>query len=174
MSLEDKLDKGCRCMGVNMLKEESCNHPGLGKFAVPSVDQPLLREPVRPPDPVIPEEPVQPVDQSDNIAMAEYFTALEQWSVEAKAIEAKSKADFAIYESELNTYISSRTEIETAVAPAEGIVRNFYNGAGWSYVDKDDTAAYLGKIFIAWAVQGFIILILFAAILVLQKRKDVT
>jgi hypothetical protein len=38
LTLEDKLKpigdqpQGCRCMGVNMLHESSCNHPGLGRF----------------------------------------------------------------------------------------------------------------------------------------------
>ncbi|HNA89675.1 MAG TPA: FHA domain-containing protein [Anaerolineales bacterium] len=55
MSLEEKLANNCKCMGVNLLKKESCNHPGIGKFYIPLVDQPL---PI-PPAP-LPPEPVRP------------------------------------------------------------------------------------------------------------------
>jgi hypothetical protein len=40
-------------------------------------------------------------------------------------------------------------------------------------VDKENTTAYRAKVTKAWLIQGFIILILFGAILFLQKRKDV-
>jgi hypothetical protein len=60
------------------------------------------------------------------------------------------------------------------VTPAEGIVDTFYTGVGWSFVDKEDTAAYWGKIIYTWLVQTGIILLLFVVILYLQKRKDVT
>ena len=50
----------------------------------------------------------------------------------------------------------------------------FYTGIGWSFVDKEDSAAYWAKIIRTWMVQLGIILILFVAILFLQKRKDVT
>jgi len=185
MSIDDKVNNGCNCMGPNMLKEENCNHPGLGKFYISSVDGPPPVEPAPlgdpPPEPVIPERPVEPTDQSDTVAMAEFFTALQEWEVQATAVQEDYKrqiVDFQVrakvYEAEKIAYETARVELQVAVAPAEGIVGNFYNGVGWSYVNKKDSAAYLGKITKTWLVQSSIILILFGAILFLQKRKDVT
>ncbi|HSM71418.1 MAG TPA: FHA domain-containing protein [Anaerolineales bacterium] len=185
MTIDDKVTAGCNCMGPNMLKEENCNHPGLGKFYIPAVDGPPPVEPEPlgdpPPEPVIPERPVEPTDQSDTVAMAEFFTALQEWEVQATAVQEDYKRqieDFQIrakiYEAEKIAYETARVELQVAVAPAEGIVGNFYNGAGFAYVNKEDNAAYWAKLTRAWLVQSFIILILFGAILFLQKRKDVT
>jgi len=185
MTIDQKVENNCKCLGPNMLKEDSCNHPGLGEFYIPAIDGPPPVEPEplpeRPPDPVFPPEPIQPADQSDTVAMAEFATAAQQWREEAKVIEEKFRNDLAEYEAEVQVYQAekvayetARVELQVAVAPAEGIVQTFYDGVGWSYVDKEDSAAYFGKITKTWMVQIFICLILFGAILVLQKRKDVT
>lgn len=167
MTLEDKLNTGCRCMGVNMLKEESCNHPGIGKFAVSLSDPPLPVEPAPlPPEPV---RPAEPQDQSDNVAMADFFAKLKEYELQVEEYKRKVEQ----YQKERVAYETARAELQVAVAPAEGVIRNFYNGVGFMYVNKEDTAAYYGKIFYTWSVQGLIILVLFAAILFLQKRKDV-
>lgn len=167
MTLEDKLANGCNCMGVNMLKQEYCNHPGLGKFYIPLVDEPMPVEPA--PLPPEPARPVEPQNQSDNVAMAEFFAQLKVYEVEVE----NYKRQVELYQTERVAYETARAQLQVAVAPAEGVVRNFYNGAGFTYVNKKDPVAYFGKIGFAWAVQGFIILILFGAILFLQKRKDV-
>jgi hypothetical protein len=78
-----------------------------------------------------------------------------------------------LYQAEKVAYETSRAQLMVAVAPAEAVVRTFYDGAGFTYVNKQDTAAYLAKVGFTWTVQGFIILLLFGAILYLQKRKDV-
>ena len=70
-------------------------------------------------------------------------------------------------------YETARVKLQVAVAPAEGIVNRFYNVAAWTYVDKENSQAYFAKVGFTWVVQSFIILILFVAILYLQKRKDV-
>lgn len=184
MSLEQKEANNCKCLGVNMLDEASCNHPGIGQFRTAVLDGPLPLEPEPlgdpPPEPVLPERPVQPTDQSDNVAMADFFTKLQAWEVEATAIQEQYKKDLAeyqaraeLYQSQTVAYETARVQLQVAVAPAEGIVRTFYNGVSWSYVDKEDTGAYLAKISAAWFVQFIICMILFAAILYLQKRKDV-
>ena len=188
MTIEDKLANGCKCLGLNMLKEDSCNFPGLGSFYNPAVDQP---PPVAPPDlappppePVLPERPVQPADQSDNVAMAEFFAQLQAWEQEVSAIQADYKrqieayqAQSEVYRSEVITYQTELAEWQvgqgSAVSPAEFAVNKYYTDLGWTTVNKEDTAAYLAKILTAWGVQSFIILILFGAILFLQKRKDV-
>ncbi len=167
MSIEDKLAQGCRCMGVNMLKEESCNHPGLGAFWIPAVDEPLPVEPA--PLPPEPARPVEPENQSDNVAMAEFFAKLQTYEVEVQAY----KLQIEQYQKDRVAYETDRAELQIAVAPAEGVVRNFYQAFPFMYVDKNDPVAYYGKVGFTWFVQGLICLILFVAILYLQKRKDV-
>jgi hypothetical protein len=188
MTLDDKRKNGCNCMGLDMLKQESCNFPGLGKFYDPAVDQPPPVEPdplsAPPPEPVLPERPVQPLDQSDNVAMADFFQKLQVWEAQVNQIQADYKqqiegyqAQSEVYKSEVITY---QTELAawqvgqgSAVSPAEFAVGKYYNDLQWTVVNKEDTGAYFAKITKAWSVQLLIIFILFVAILVLQKRKDV-
>jgi hypothetical protein len=189
MTIEDKLANGCRCMGLNMLKEESCNYPGLGEFYNPAIEEPPPVEPAPlgapPPEPVIPERPVQPADQSDSIAMADFFVQLQDWETQATAIQEDYKkqieayqAQSEVYKSEVIAYqealINWQIAQASAVTPAEGIIDTFNTGFGWTYVDKENSPAYWGKLIFTWLVQTAIIMILFVAILFLQKRKDVT
>jgi len=189
MSVEDKLKNGCRCMGLNMLKEESCNYPGLGEFYNPAIAQPPPPEPAAlpppPPEPAVPERPLQPLDQSDNIAMADFFVKLQDWEAQASRIQEEYKkqieayqAQSEVYKSQVITYqqdlINWQIAQASAVTPAESTVNVFYTGIGWSFVDKENPAAYLAKIIHTWLVQLGIITILFVVILFLQKRKDAT
>ncbi len=82
-----------------------------------------------------------------------------------------------MYKSEVITY---QTELASwqiaqasAVTPAEAIVDQFHKNFPYIYVDKADSKAYWGKLTKTWLVQSAIIMILFVAILFLQKRKDV-
>ena len=185
MTTEDKLAQGCRCMGLNMLKEESCNYPGLGLFANPAIDGPPPVLPLPPgdppPEPVIPERPVEPADQSDNVAMADFFAALKAWETQATAIQEDYKRQIAdyqtrteLYKSEAIAYQEAQIAQARAITPAEANVELFYSSFGWSWVDKEDSLAYWTKIIKTWLAQLVIILILFGTILYLQKRKDVT
>jgi hypothetical protein len=167
MTLEDKLANNCKCLGINMLKQESCDHPGLGKFRIDLVDQPLPVAPTPlPPEPV---RPVEPVDQSDNIAMAEFFAKLKAYEVEVEIYKAQVEQ----FQKEQIAYETANVQLQVAIAPAEAVVRTFVNGSGFAYVNKEDPLAYHTKVITTWVVQFLIILILFVAILYLQKRKDV-
>lgn len=167
MTLEDKINNNCRCMGINMLEEENCDHPGIGKFAITLNSTTLPVEPA--PLPPEPERPAEPENQSDNVAMADFFAQLKEYELQVEEYKRQVEA----YQAERVAYETARAEIQVAVAPAEGVIRNFHNGVGFMYVNKEDSAAYIGKIVYTWSVQGLIILILFVAILFLQKRKDV-
>jgi hypothetical protein len=188
MTIEDKLANNCRCLGLNMLKEDSCNFPGLGSFYNPAVDQPPPVEPLPlpppPAEPELPERPVQPADQSDNVAMADYFVQLQEWEQQVSSIQAGYKAQIEAYQAQSEVYKSEVITYQTALAqwqvgqgsavsPAEFAVNKYFSDLGWTTVDKENTTAYLAKVTKAWLIQGFIILILFGAILFLQKRKDV-
>ena len=189
----------CDCLGTNVLRQESCNYPGLGKFYNPVIDQappgacPLQEpvEPVRPPEPALPPEPVEPVDQSDNVAMAKYREEVQVWRAEVDRINDGYRAELAVYEDSLKlfrvdvqTYQSCvvdaetnqanyRIAMESSVLPAEELIRQFFTGFAWTYVDKEDTAAYQSMILQTWAAQLVIIFILFVLIMFLLKRKDV-
>jgi len=175
-------------MGLDMLKQESCNFPGLGKFYDSAVDQPPPVEPAAlpapPPEPVLPERPVQPLDQSDNVAMADYFQKLQEWEAQVTEIQNGYKQQIEAYQAQSEVYKSEAITYQrelaawqvgqgSAVSPAEFAVGKYYTDLTWTVVNKEDSAAYFAKIIKAWSVQFSIILILFVAILVLQKRKDV-
>jgi len=188
MTMEDKQANNCRCLGINTLKEDSCNFPGIGKYYNPAVDEPPPDPPVAlgepPPEPVIPERPEQPLDQSDNVAMAEFFQLLQQWEAQATTIQEDYKKQIEAYQARSEVYKGEASAYGeafgkwqaargAAIVPAEVSVAAFYKNLSWTIVDKGDSAAYWSKITFTWLVQSVIILILFVAILFLQKRKDV-
>jgi len=189
MSIEDKLDYGCTCMGVKMLEQDSCDYPGLGQFYNPAVAQPPPVEPVPlgdpPPEPVLPERPPEPADQSDSVAMADFFTAIKAWEAQATQIQDDYKRQIQAYQAQSEVFksevIAYQTELvnwqiaqASAVTPAEAVIDQFYSNFDWIHVDKNNSSAYWSKIIKTWTVQSGIILILFVAILFLQKRKDIT
>jgi ABC-type multidrug transport system ATPase subunit len=189
MTIEDKLEYGCNCMGVKMLEQENCDYPGLGLFYNPEISKPPPVEPdplpPPPPEPVLPERPPEPADQSDTVAMADFFTALQKWEGEATQIQEDYKRQIEAYQAQSEVYksevIAYQTELinwqiaqASAVTPAESVIEQFYVNFHWTFVDKNDKAAYWAKITKTWVIQSGIILILFGAILILQKRKDIT
>jgi hypothetical protein len=188
MTEEDKQNYGCRCMGLNMLNEDSCNYPGLGVFYNPAIAEPPPDPPPPfgepPPEPVLPERPLEPGDQSDSVAMADFFSALQVWEGRASQVQADYKrqieayqAQSEVYKSEVITYQTELAEWQiaqaSAVTPAESVVDQFYKNFPWIYVDKEDSGTYWAKITKTWLVQSLIIAVLFVTILFLQKRKDV-
>jgi hypothetical protein len=211
----------CNCMGVNTLDENSCNFPGVGQFYAPAIDEPPPAEPgdppaepgdppptpgARPQEPELPPQPERPQDESDQIAMAEYFEDLEAWQAEVEEIQNDYRSEVEAYESEVELYQAElqayqeeadaygaeltayqesvfeyqqergvwEAERLSAIVPAEGMIRQFQRDFGWTFVNKADEDAYWGTLLNTWLAQMIIIGILFAGILVLQKRKDIT
>ena len=199
LTLEQK-DANCLCLGTNTLREESCNYPGVGKFYDPVIDEPLTSEfteeppvePTQPQEPQFPEEPVEPADQSDDIAMAKYREDFLVWREESAKIKDEFDAQMDRFQAELDLYQAQREDYEIrrveaaqgsvknevaikgAVLPAEELIRQFYPGFGWTYVDKSNDAAYRNMILKTWAAQMVIISVLFVLIIILLKRKDAT
>lgn len=167
----------------------------------PDMEEPQ-RPPNPPPEPARPEfppQPVRPADEADTIAQAEYFDALEKWQAEVEEIQSAFdeeleswRAEVAIiqaqadaYPDQLNAYIEAQRNYQeqlalyeasraAAILPAEETIRTIYPGFSWTFTNKEDPAAYWGVIGRAWAALGLVNLILFVAIVILQKRKDVT
>ncbi|MDX1416042.1 MAG: FHA domain-containing protein [Candidatus Promineifilaceae bacterium] len=197
LTLEQK-DENCLCLGTNTLRQDSCDYPGVGKFYDPVIDQPAAgefnepppEEPVQPEEPVFPPEPVEPADQSDDIAMAQYREDFLAWRAESERIKEEFDTRMDVFEAELELYQVQRQDyemrraeslqsdvqrevaIKAAVLPAEELIRQFYPGFGWTYVNKNDSAAYRSMILETWAAQLVIIFILFVLIIFLLKRKD--
>ncbi len=198
MTLEFK-DENCRCMGTNVLREESCNFPGVGQFYNPVIDEPVPEsfaaeppvEPVEPPSPEIPPQPVEPEDQSDQIAQAKWREDVLAWQDEASRVQdafdvqmEAYRAEVALYRAQVEAYqeqalaaeraqVERRIAVESAVLPAEELIRQFEPGFGWSYVDKSNESAYRSMILKTWAAQLAIIIVLFILTMFVQKRKDV-
>lgn len=188
MTLADKNAHNCRCMGVNVLNPNSCNYPGVGIFYHPAIDEP---EPTAPPalgdppaEPVLPERPIEPANQSDSIAMAEFFAQLKGWEENVNQIQTDYKRSVEAYQAQGEVFKAETIAYQEALAnwqiarvsavePAEGLISQFYDDFGWTIVNKEDRSAYFVKIFSTWFAQALIILVLFGAILFLQKRKDV-
>lgn len=187
MTLEDKQAHGCGCMGVNALKESSCNFPGLGKNYNPAVDQPAPVEPAAignpPPEPVLPDSPAKPANQNDQVALAQYLQALQDYQAKVDKIQADYKVQVNAYQAksdqykaEMTAYQTKRTQWEldrnAAVSKAESIINTFNNNFGWAFVNKRDSAGYWSRILFAWGIDAGMIFVLFIITLVFIYRKD--
>ena len=188
MTDADKEANGCKCLGANALREESCYFPGNGRFYTAAIDEPLPQapgpEPVRPGDPIIPEAPAQPEDQSDTVAVADYLAALEKYQVEVETIQNNTKAEFAAYEAQLDVYraevvayqeasITHQAKVASSLQPVEAILKNYNEKFGVAFVDRNDAGAFWSFLLKTWMAQLLISGVLFAGIVFLQKRKDV-
>lgn len=188
MTLDDKLSNGCRCLGLNALKQESCNYPGLGKFYQAAIDEPPPTPPAKlgdpPPEPSLPDRPMEPTNQADNVAMADFFAKLKVWEQQVNQIQASYKHDLETYQSQADVYkveaITYQEELAnwqigraSAVEPAERLINQFYKDFGWTFVNKRDRLTYYTNIGSTWVAQIAIMSILFLGILLLQKRKDI-
>ena len=189
LNLDDKRDLGCTCMGLNVLKQDSCDFPGLGSFYDPAVDELPPAAPAElgdpPPEPELPIPPSEPVDQSDTVAVADYLTALSAYQDQVEQIQMGYKnsletyqAQAEVYQAQAIAYQQSLAEYEiarnAAVGKAEGLLNQFQKDFSWTFVDKTDREAFFGKVFATWLAQSTIILVLFVGILVLMWRKDRT
>ncbi|MGW8226413.1 MAG: ATP-binding cassette domain-containing protein, partial [Anaerolineales bacterium] len=189
LTLEDKQARGCKCLGLNALKQDSCSFPGVGKFYTEAIDAPPPEEPPPPPerpeDPLIPDPPPEPEDQSDTVAVADYLEELRAYQDEVKQIQTGAEAEFATYESEIEIYqaqvIAYQEDLvnwqivrEAAVLPTEGLIGTFVDDFRWTFVDKNNPEKFWPFIYKTWIAQGVIIGVLFILILVFQKRKDIT
>lgn len=57
-----------------------------------------------PPEPVLPERPPEPADQSDTVAMADFFTALQKWQDDVTIIQEEYKAEIENYQATAEAY----------------------------------------------------------------------
>lgn len=186
MTPEQK-EENCRCMGVNALREDSCNFPGLGQFYDPSIDQTdpvkpseIRSEPVRP---ELPAAPTPPENSLDQVATAQYLSDLAVYNEEIAQLQTDYETDLAayrvereLYQVELAAYHTELAELQVgrakATGSAEASIRVFNDDFRWSFADKEDDVAYYSTILSVWGAQVIIILVLLTGIAIMQKRRD--
>lgn len=184
---EDIEELGCNCSGINALREESCNFPGLGEYYDDAIDTADPIEPAElgpePQSPELPPEPEAPENMQDPLAVGAYLEELQAFMDEVNAISDEFEADLNAYRDEadayqkaIEDYLEEKTELEVARATAKGSaearIRIFYDDFGWTFVDKESDD-YFRTLALTWGAQSFIILVLFIATLFLQRRWDV-
>jgi len=187
MSLDEKNEK-CNCMGVNALRQESCNFPGIGDFYDEAID---VEDPVKPEDPGdqpaqpdLPPAPEAPENLQEPGALQAYFAALDNYNEEAdrKNTDFKNKlSDYQDkvddYKIDIEDYQDEVTELETdratAVGSAESLIKRFWDDYGWTFVNQEDREVYMGVLIKTWIAQSMLILALFIGTIVAQRRWDV-
>lgn len=187
MTLEDKLIHGCKCMGVQMFNENTCNFPGVGQYYAAEIDQ---VEPTRPPDlaeppgePVIPEPPTPPEDKYDQVQTAQYLNSLVSYQDLVRNIQANYRNEMDLYRVQSDVYAGQMTEFQedlakyniarvSAVKSAEGVIEKTNEMFAWTWVNKDDPGIYLPWLLNTWLAQVKICAVYFILILILIKRKD--
>lgn len=185
LTLAEKDERGCTCMGINVQKQEVCQFPGLGRYYDPAIDQVEPVEPSKPGDPpaepVFPEFPAPPEVTSSKI-IREYFDALIKFNDDAEAIRAQFTDDLKDYESvlkayekDLETYLEAYGDWEagrnTAVGKSEGEIDFFHKNYYWTYVDKDDPSVYWNKTLLGWGMMFLLSNSFVGIVMILMRRK---
>jgi len=186
LTLQDKEQRGCRCMGLAALDPNSCDFPGLGAFYDPAIDQPepVAPQPIGDPpaEPTLPPRPEAPADQTDQQALARYVQELDDYQTEVDRIQAQYEAEMADYQARAEVYRSQGEQYRsalaewtlkrsTAVSKAESLLGRFYDDFDWAFVDKDDAGAFVPRLLTTWGVLGGMIAVLFVGILLAISRK---
>jgi ABC-type multidrug transport system ATPase subunit len=188
MDLDEKTHFQCKCMGVQVFDQNSCNFPGVGDHYTVEINHPEPPEPAsmpdQPPEPVIPPAPNPPEDKYNQVQMVQYLNALIAYQDSVKNIQDNYrnqmelyqtmadvyKIQIAKYQEDLATYYVARI---SAVKAGEGIIQGITESYGWAYVNKKDPTIYFPWLFKTWLAQVEIVAVYFAVILILIKRKDV-
>jgi ABC-type multidrug transport system ATPase subunit len=188
MDLDAKSDFQCKCMGVQVFNQNSCDFPGVGKYYATEINQTAPPEPAalppQPPEPVIPNAPNPPINKTDQVQMVQYLNALSSYQDQVKLIQDNYRNQMDLYQVQADVYKNEMMKYQedlakydvariSAVGAAEGIIQGINESYGWAFVNKKDPA-----IFIPWLVQTWvspleIVAVYFAVMLILIKRKDV-
>jgi len=188
MNLDDKSYQQCRCMGVQMFDKDTCNFPGIGEYFVDAIveqaptELPPLPDP--PAEPDIPPAPNLPEDKYDQVKMVQYLNALSSYQDNVKAIQENYRNEMElyqvmgdVYQGEMSKYLEelARYNISrvSAVKGGEGVIEFVTKKYGWTWVNKADPKIFGPWLFTTWFAQVEIVVVYFAIILVLIKRKDV-
>lgn len=187
MTLDEK-NADCSCMGENALRQSSCNFPGLGQYYNEAIDtqDPLKpAEPgAQPTEPRLPPSPEQPADPNNLMQLQLYIKDLGDYNDKVSKLQDQYKSDINTWQDQQEQF---RTDIESfqkeltelkvkraiAVGSAEATIRHYKDDYGWTFINKNDRAGYMRILWINWLAQIAIIIILFVAVILLQKSYDV-
>lgn len=187
LTIEEKQDLGCLCLGINALKQESCDFPGLGELYDPAIDEPEPIRPQAPGDPpekpVLPAPPQEPTNPNDLQAVNTYLQELKAHQQRITQIQTEYQEKVEAYQAKVAQYQEDLIDYQTsladwqirrneAIAQAEGMLIRFDELFGWATVNKSDGNAFGTMLFVTWAAQGMIIVVLFGLILLLMRLKD--
>ena len=188
MDLDAKSYFQCKCMGVQIFNQNSCNFPGLPAFYTPEINQLPPVEPAplpaQPAQPVIPPAPAPPANNFDQVQMAQYLNALVSYQANVKNIQDNYQNQIGLYQVMADVYQSQITKYQedlakydvariSAVNTAEGTIQGVSDSYSWAFVNKKDPNIYYPWLFKTWLAQVEIVAVYFLAILYLIKRKDV-
>jgi ABC transport system ATP-binding/permease protein len=187
MDLDAKTQFQCKCMGVQVFDQNSCDFPSVGDYYAAEIDQPAPGEPAalpdQPPEPVIPAAPAPPENNYDQVQMAQYLNALVSYQDQVKNIQDDYRNQMDLYKTMADVYKGEMTRYQydlaahtiarvSAVKAAEGIIKGITDKIGWAFIDKKSPVLYFPWLFGTWIAQIEIVIVYIAIILVLVKRKD--
>ena len=188
MKLDEKSHFQCKCMGVEVFNQNSCNFPGTGDYYVAEIDQPAPVEPqalpAQPPQPVIPAAPKPPTDQYNQVQTVQYLNSLVSYQDQVQNIQDNYRNQMDLYQVMADVYKSQMTKYQedmatynvariSAVNTAEGNIQAMADHYGWAFVDKKNASIYIPWLLKTWVAQLEIVAAYFIVILILIKRKDV-
>jgi hypothetical protein len=181
-------DSQCKCMGINAVREASCKFPGLGQYYDPAIDAAAPVKPAepgpQPQSPVFPDAPQKPSNLNDPQALQAYLKALDDYNAQVTQIRNKFNdvlkaygTTTDAYKTAINAYQTKETDYEsaraTAVGSAEAVINRFWTDYGWTFVNQNDRAVYLGTLLKTWLAQLVIIAVFFIGTVIAQKSQDV-
>jgi pSer/pThr/pTyr-binding forkhead associated (FHA) protein/ABC-type multidrug transport system ATPase subunit len=188
MTLDQKEQFGCRCLGLNVFKPGSCDFPAVGSYYEPEVNEAAPVEPAKlgaePPRPEFPPRPEKPTDPTDQVAMVGFLNALDSYMKDVDRIQAEYESQIELYKAQADTYEAQMAKYQKdlvsydikrsgAVERAEGLIEGVSDQFGWIWVNKEDKDGFYAWLFKTWRAQLIIITVYIAVILFLIKRKDV-
>ncbi len=189
MDLDAKTYFQCKCMGVQVFDQNSCNFPGVGDYYTPRSTSRRPAEPAalpaQPPEPVIPAAPTPPADKYNQVQMVQYLNALVSYQDEVKIIQDNYRNQMDLYQTMADVYKSEMTKYQKDLAtytmlpafrpsirprePSQGMSDKY----SWAFVNKKDPKIYFPWLLQTWIAQLVIVAVYFVIILILIKRKDV-
>jgi hypothetical protein len=188
MDLDEKTHFQCKCMGVQVFDQNSCNFPSVGDYYAVEIDKPAPVEPASMPDqpaePVIPPAPTPPEDKYDQVQMVQYLNALVGYQDSVKNIQDDYRNQMELYQAVADVYKGEMTKYQydlatytiarvSAVKAAEGIIKAITDRIGWIFVNKKDPGVYYPWLLRTWLAPVEIVLVYLVLIMILIKRKDV-
>jgi ABC-type multidrug transport system ATPase subunit/predicted component of type VI protein secretion system len=168
-ALLEKDKANCNCMGPNLFKK--CNFPGLADLYDPAVDTPEPVQPKAPGD--LPPQPPRPTPPASQTAEAQskyqedmqnYQKAMDAYQKDMEAYQAAAKK----YQDDMETwrvrYQDWKAKHDKAISEGEGLIKKLYEDFGPMFKVKLATH---------WGWLAGITVVVFALVLLVQKRKDV-